>query len=600
MDNIKNKGWYEKLNKWLPVVLWILIITIRIPFLNQGIDYTDTGYNIMKYKNMFFGEGISDIGMFYTCLIGGLIYKILPAYHLLVYRILHLVLQVLIMAVAYKYFKKYVNKNVLLIFFLAFMCLIGGEMIYSYYPMSQLFLTVGIILLHKGLVEDKRWYLMLSGLVMGLSVFVRLTNVLYFVMFIGIIWYGIYKKHETKKIISNCLWAIVGAVISLVITFALMSIFMGIEEVIDSFMGYVGVALGNSGTQVENFLGVYEKSGHSPIAIIKTVGLHGIQSIIIFGIFFVPMLLIGLLLNYFGTKKGKTQLTNVITIIIWCICAVLFAGKLSSINMYIMGLATIVFGLFIALWGRKKYPEYSLLSVITILTSLCSVLGTDRGLQRFFLTRMPQVVILIISICVIPKLWEGTKASRFLKADTVKYLVRGFAVLLCITIFASGIFASIPTVYYDSPRNELTYTYGDEVPQLKGMKTAPKRAEMYNEYYELMQSPELKDKEIAMFGFFPLGLVLGQQKDYFESVDPCVDYPRFSVEMLLKAIAEKEEEGVVPVIVLSHVDRIHFGRDLEYGITSEAKQAVADYMLTLHDYNLYFESEYFKVYVAEN
>ncbi len=601
MEEIKNKEWCKLLNKWLPIALWVLIIVIRIPFLNQGIDYTDTGYNIMKYKNVFYGGGISDIGMFYTCLIGGFIYKILPAYHLLVYRILHLVIQVAIMAITYNYFKKYVNRNVLLVFFLAFMTLLGGEMIYSYYPMSQLFLTIGVILLHKGLVENKSWDLFWSGLVMGLSVFMRLTNVLYFAMFIGIIWYGIYKKSGTKNIVNNCFKAIFGAIVAFVITFALMSLFMGFDEVVDSFMGYVGVALGNSGTQIENFLGVYEKSGHSPIAIIKTVGMHSIQSIIILAIFFVPMLIIGKLLNLLPKKFNiKKIYTDIATVLIWCVCAVAFASKLSSINMYIMGLVAIVFSLYIAIAGRKKYPEYSMLCVINIVTSLCSVLGTDRGLQRFFLTRMPQIVIIIISICVIPKLWKETKLDKFISANTTQNWIRGFAVLLCITIFATGIFVSIPTVYYDSPREELTYQYDDEIPQLKGMRTAEKRAEMYNQYYEVMHREELKDKEVAMFGFFPLGLVLGPQKDYFESVDPCVDYPRFSVEMLLQAIQDKENEGVVPVIVLSHVDRIHFGRDLEHGITSDAKQAVADYMLTLHDYNLYFESDYFKVYVAEN
>ncbi|MBQ8001818.1 MAG: hypothetical protein IJ297_00015, partial [Clostridia bacterium] len=402
MDAIKRQEWQKKLNKWMPLVLWILIIVFRIPFLNQGIDYTDTGYNIMKYKNVFYGEGISDIGMFYTCLLGGFIYKILPAYHLLVYRILHLVIQIAIMTVTYSYFKKYVNKNVLLVFFLAFTTLLGGEMIYSYYPMSQLCLTIGIILLHSGLNDDKPWKILMAGFIMGLSVFVRLTNVLYFVMFVGIIWYGIYKKHDIKKIVNNCVMAVIGAIFALGVTFALMSLFMGFEEVIDSFMGYVGVALGNSGAQIENFLGVYEKSGHSPIAIIKTVGLHGIQSIIVFVLFFIPMLIIGQFISCFADKKlnGKKCYAYAVILVIWCIGSIAFAKHLSSINMYIMGLSAIVLSLYIGIAGRKKHPEYSLLCVVNILTSLCSVLGTDRGLQRFFLTRMPQVVILIISICV--------------------------------------------------------------------------------------------------------------------------------------------------------------------------------------------------------
>ena len=77
------------LKKYGFYLLFALIVLVRIPFLNKGIDYTDTGYNIEKYKNVFYGNGISDIGMFYTDLIGGLIYYLLPEGQLLVYRILH-------------------------------------------------------------------------------------------------------------------------------------------------------------------------------------------------------------------------------------------------------------------------------------------------------------------------------------------------------------------------------------------------------------------------------------------------------------------------------------------------------------------------------
>ena len=90
-----------------------------------------------------------------------------------------------------------------------------------------------------------------------------------------------------------------------------MSLFMGLDEVIESFMGYVGVALGQSGAQIENFLGVYEKSGHSPIAIIKTVGMHSIQSIIILTIFFVPMLIVGKLLNLLPKKFNIKKIYSV-------------------------------------------------------------------------------------------------------------------------------------------------------------------------------------------------------------------------------------------------------------------------------------------------
>ena len=85
MNNTKVKGLYKQYSGTITICLWIIFIIWKIPFLNKGIDYTDTGFNMENYKNVFFGEGITDIGLVLTNLIGGIIYKLLPAYQLVVY-----------------------------------------------------------------------------------------------------------------------------------------------------------------------------------------------------------------------------------------------------------------------------------------------------------------------------------------------------------------------------------------------------------------------------------------------------------------------------------------------------------------------------------
>ena len=90
----------------------------------------------------------------------------------------------------------------------------------------------------------------------------------------------------------------------------------------------------------------------------------------------------------------------------------------------------------------------------------------------------------------------------------------------------------------------------------------------------------MENTEVAVFGYFPLGFNISEQKDYFESVMPCVDYPRVSVERLLGVIQEKQDQGIKPVIVISYVNQIQRGDD---HFTSEAKMAVLDYMLSLNE-----------------
>ena len=89
--------------------------------------------------------------------------------------------------------------------------------------------------------------------------------------------------------------------------------------------------------------------------------------------------------------------------------------------------------------------------------------------------------------------------------------------------------------------------------------------------------------------------MIGPQRDYFESVQPCVDYPAVSVESLLGAIQEKPD--VYPVLVMSHVNRLQRGDDHD---TSEAKVAVFEYMLTRTDYTCVLDDEYFTIYIPND
>ena len=109
-----------------------------------------------------------------------------------------------------------------------------------------------------------------------------------------------------------------------------------------------------------------------------------------------------------------------------------------------------------------------------------------------------------------------------------------------------------------------------------------------------MSKSQYADAQVAIFGYFPLGYVIGPQHDYFENVQPCVDYPAVSVVSLLSEIEKKKEEGIYPIIVLSHINKIQRGDDHD---TSDAKLAVIDYMLTLTDYEVYLDDENFLIYV---
>ena len=66
-------------SKGVTAVLILMLCLWQIPFIGRGIDYTDTGFALTYFKQAFSEVGINGIGMFFSNLIGGLVYAIAPS-----------------------------------------------------------------------------------------------------------------------------------------------------------------------------------------------------------------------------------------------------------------------------------------------------------------------------------------------------------------------------------------------------------------------------------------------------------------------------------------------------------------------------------------
>lgn len=589
---MKDNVLVKKFNKEnvLTIMLVLFLILWRIPFLNKGIDYTDTGFSMENYKNMFLGEGIRGIGRFYTVVLGGFIYKLLPAYHLLVYRILHWVLNLCTYYFAYKIFEKRLNRNLVLIglFAISFGAK-SGEALFSYYPLTSCLLLLSIWLLVSGATEKNNIKMLLSGFVSGLNVFVRLPNALFLSMVIAAVIYFMQSGEGVKKSLRRSFWYVSGAAAALVISILVMWIVMGADGVTDSFMSYVRMALGQKTPGVKNFLGIDEVSHHSLFANIYTVAVQvwkSIKSMVIIA----PTVLFA----FASDKLLSGRLSkNVIKVIKIAVCLIIFCltGSLLANSIYhTLYIASLLSGVIVVFLFRKENSEIVMLNVIAILVSICSVFGSDAGMTRMSMINTMLVIVLVYNVSELGAKFinsQNTLCKSFICA------LSNLKTVVILAVIVVGIVNILPKTYNDADFSELNYPVNEEIKVLNGMKTSEKRAEQINEYYSIMSSAELKDKEVAIFGYFPLGAVIGNQKDYFEPVQPCIDYPGVSVTKLLGNIEKKNAQGIKPVIVVSYVNMQQTNSE---SFTSEAKQAVLNYMLSLYDYETYSDSKNFTVY----
>lgn len=569
-------------------LLWAVLLFWRIPFWNLGVDYTDTGFSLTNYKNVFYGGGIQDIGVFLTTLIGGVIYRLLPAYQLLAYRILHWLLYVAVDVMTYHFFKRYLKPGVILLALLALnLGSRSGEAIFGYYPLTKLLLIPAIALLVRGVCENKRLPLFFSGLLCGFNIFVRLPNVLFCSMVLGVIFYGVWIKRDKKDIwrgvLTNLLGVLAGAVVALLV----MACFMGFDAIFQSFASYVALALGKTDSQIVNFLGIEETSGHSVFAIVRTVAIQGVYALEDVAMFGIPMLLLALLVHFVWQKlrPGKTTWEYVLIAALEAVFIFLFREKISSNLLVVTVLLLFGVVLLLLILGRRIEAEHRLIYLLTLLLGLCCVFGSDLGLRR---VSMLQGLILLVTILGVQDLKKEATAKRH-QLFWRHALASAVSLILLATIL-TNVTVKIPETFMDGRIDTLHSEVTEDIGVLRGMKTSDIRKAELEEYYATVSA--YPDQEIAIFGYFPLGYVIGPQRDFFESVQPCVDYPAVSVESLLGVMQEKPD--VYPILVMSHVNHLQRGDDHD---TSEAKLAVFEYMLTRTDYTCILDDDYFTIYV---
>lgn len=597
------KELYNKYSTWITIMLWIVICLWRIPFINKGIDYTDTGYSLENYKNAFGSEGIRGIGIFITNLIGGAIYKWLPAYQLLVMRVLHWMIGLLSIYLVYCLFKKYLDKNLVLFVLLGiFLSSKNGEALFNYYVTTTCLLLLSLLLLRNGLVDNKKKYIVLSGFVSAINIFFRLPNVLFCLMFVGIIVYLKLKKETGKNIVKTVFLYIGGAVLGVLSVLPVMIAIMGIDTIFESFMGFVNLALGKTTKKIENILGIQEKSGHSLIAELKTIIWQGIQALKTIILYLIPTVVLELGIYIFITKlgikckKNLKKIGNILTFVIIIAAVILYRKDVSYNIMIAFELFSILISIVLLFKMKRSNPEYSLIFILNIVTSCTEIIGSDLGLRRLSISNAFLILTLVLGIKYAISSVNIKEYATF-KCGVYKHLLSSGMILLISGIYISAGFSTILDSYFDADYPELNHTVNNDIKSLRGMKTSEIRAKQINEYYDCMNNEKLKDSEVVVFGYFPLSFSIIDNKDYFESVQPCIDYPAVSVESLLKVIEEKQDQGIKPVIVISYINQNFRGDD---HFTSEAKMAVLNYMLDLNDYEIYHESEYFEIFIPVN
>ena len=290
----------------------LILLLYPLIKINQGVDVSDSSYSLGNY--MFFPQmkGMWVISTYLSNVIGWLMLKLPFADRLLLMNLYTGLLVSALVLFLYYVMKKWMPAWIV---FMGEMIAIGflwipTGILYNY--LTYVFFAVGAIFLYKGLVEEKKVLLLAAGIVLGLNVWVRVSNLTEMAL-IFCVWYHCYIRRERiqsvwRTLFSKTGWCIAGYAAGATVPFLAILVQYGLNGIVDMITGLSQVQSSDDTytifSMVKASIDAYIRSGKWAIFIVAGIVL-GFSMFMVKKEIFVPLkkmiylMGIGVLLRFF-------------------------------------------------------------------------------------------------------------------------------------------------------------------------------------------------------------------------------------------------------------------------------------------------------------
>ena len=521
-----------KLISKIPIeIVFPLLLVWQILLTFQGLDLADTGFNLTAFRFIFDDPySVQYSMMFWLSDVCGAVWMwFWPSGGLYWFKLGWVIAVSITFMLYFSLLKPRLGKRntiialaITLIFILQ-----GGPECLNYDIFSTIGYAIGIFSLYHGLLKGKTWLILLSGLIFGISVFFKLSNLSALAFLLLIPFSTILNKENFRELVKKSISWLAG------FAGGMLLILILIWKV-----GHLNLFLSNLPTVLEMGNDIHSSHGLKPMLQSYVSGyFNALVTLLIFvTVVWIYLKSSNKFQKLFSERNHSFMLlfVGVGVVLLHILLEDVFWSK---VRYFFIGL--MIFQAIVLISDKKRSNGIRLLSLVGIVLLLIAPFGSDSGLGKSVWGMW------ILGPLVLTTLFETKRLNPFrmkITVDQALFLKR----TLVVVILLSAIVHAWQRTYFDTgSRSEKIFPI--EHPRMKCIYTSCDRARVVNELIK-ETFPKMKDeKYLLAFIEIPMLNYLSDKKPYISTSWPKLYYsPKTFRQKLDEAIQQRQ---IFPAII---------------------------------------------------
>lgn len=581
-----------KLISKIPIeIVFLLLLVWQILLTFQGLDLADTGFQLTAFRFIFDDPYSVQYSMMFwlSDVCGSIWMNIWTAGGLHWFRLGWVIIISSTYMLYFALLKPGLGKRNAIIGLAITLVFIvqGGPECLNYDIFSALGYALGVFALFQGLQKNKSGLLLLSGLIFGISVFFKLSNLSALVFFLLIPFSAILNKENLHQLFKKSIFWLAG------FAGGMFAILFLIRQV-----GHLDLFLNN--LSFVSAMGNDAQSSHgikSMLISYMTGYLNAFVSFVVFQI--AAWSYLKLSAKFQPLFSEKRHLAILLSISVITVLLTIFLGDVFWSKVRYLFIGVMIFQGIVIAFDKNRRNEIRLLSLAGLILLLIAPMGSDSGLEK----SIWGMGILGPMLFALPFDLKKLKKVRIeITSHQASFLKRTLAVVvLCTALVYAG-----QKTYFDAG-SRLGKIFPVDHPQLKYIYTSSQRAKVVNELIH-QAFPKIKDKKYLLaFIEIPMVNYLSNKKPFISTSWPKLYYNpqtfRLKLEEALQRrktfpaiIRQKQNTMIANWPVKPEPDYLKYPTNLskwpEHGI-------ILNEFIAKNNYQVVWENEMFQLLIRE-